>query len=52
MSGNTGCSGLNAFQRGALEVSKQRPERLELIKRYFEKRGVKVWIGAVIRATG
>lgn len=33
---------LNAFQRGALEISKQRSERYELVKRYFEKRGVRV----------
>lgn len=38
----TGGVVLNAFQRGALEISKQRPERYELVKRYFEKRGVKI----------
>lgn len=32
----------NPFQRRALEIAQQRPERFALVKAYFEKRGVKV----------
>lgn len=41
MAGSTGGK-LNAFQQGALTISKQRPQQHELVKQYFVKRGVRV----------
>lgn len=37
MQTGTGGNRLNAFQRGALKVSKERPERYATVKGYFTR---------------
>lgn len=37
MQTGTGGKRLNVFQKGALKVSKQRPERYAMIKAYFAR---------------